>query len=62
VDDDVDFARDCRGQRRGVVREEVVPSSPPLDARPCRQVEPEVGVGEEEYPDGVVSPRYVRDD
>ena len=59
MDDNVDVARERRGQRRGVVREEVVSAPPPLDARPCREVETEVGVGEEEYPDTVYSSHFV---
>ena len=51
--DNVDFACECGRQRRGVVGEEVVSTSPPLDARARRQVEAEVGVGEKENADAV---------
>jgi hypothetical protein len=40
-------------QGGGIIREEVMPTSPAIDPRVDRQVEAEVRVGEQEYPDGV---------
>ena len=56
MDDDVDFARKCRSERRGVVREEVVSAPPTLDPCPGRQIETEMGVGQKEHPDAVGGP------
>jgi hypothetical protein len=51
MDDNVHLARERWRQRCGVVREEVVSATAPLDAGPGRQVETQVGVGEEENSD-----------
>ena len=54
VHDEVDLPLERGPQRGRVVREEVVPPTPSLDARTRRQVEAEVGVREEEDADALV--------
>jgi hypothetical protein len=53
VHDEVDLTGERRPQRGSVVREEVVTSPAPVDARPDGEIEAEVRVGEEEDSDVV---------
>ena len=48
VHDDVDLSVERRLKRRGVVGEKVVAAAAPLHARTHREVEPEMGVGDEQ--------------
>jgi hypothetical protein len=50
---DVHLARERRLQRGGVVREEVVAAAPSVDTRSNREIEAEVGIGQEEDSDVV---------
>ena len=51
MNDEIDLAVEGRAERGRVVRQKVVPAATSLDARPRRQIEAEVGVGEEEDAD-----------
>jgi len=48
VDDDVDLSAQSRLERGVVVCEEIIASTPPLDARSHRRIEAEVRISEEE--------------
>ena len=52
VHDEIDLLLERRFQRGQIIREEVVAAPTSLHAGTRRQVEAEVGVGEEENPDG----------
>ena len=53
VDYDVDLAHERRLKRGGIIREEIVTAPPPVDTRPDRQIEAEVGIGKEKNTDVV---------
>ena len=46
MDDQVDFTLQRGRQRTGIIGQEVMAAPPPLHARPLRQVESEMSVGE----------------
>ena len=53
MDDEIDVARQRRGESGRVVREKIESASPASDPWPDRQIEAEVGIGEKQDSDGV---------
>jgi len=59
VDDEIDFSGQRRLERRRVVRKKVVAATPPRASRADREIETQVGVGEQQDADIVGHPTMV---